>query len=72
MTTTTGLVWTTATGRRMTLAELAAFLGEARDAGVPGDAAPNVGLGWRGGVKRIAVARPLAKGAPGGHRRPGG
>jgi hypothetical protein len=60
---TAGLVWVTAAGKRLTLAELAAFVDEAQKAGVPDYAQPYVGTAWRGGLKRIAVARPLAKSA---------
>ena len=45
--------------KRMTLAELSAFVAEAREAGVPEDASPHVGTSWRGGIRRIAVSRPL-------------
>jgi hypothetical protein len=56
-----GLIWATAKGERMTLAELIAFVAEAREAGVPEDASPYVGTSWRGGIRRIAVSRPLPK-----------
>ena len=56
-----GLIWATAKGERMTLAELMAFVAEAREAGVPEDASPHVGTSWRGGIRRIAVSRPLPK-----------
>jgi hypothetical protein len=55
----TGLIWMTAKGERMTLHELSAFVAEAREAGVPEDASPYVGTSWRGGIRRIAVSRPL-------------
>lgn len=60
-----GLIWVTAAGQRMTLAELAAFVTEAREAGVPEDASPHVGTSWRGGIRRIAVSRPLPDRTPG-------
>jgi hypothetical protein len=56
-----GLIWAAAKGERMTLAELMTFVAEAREAGVPDDASPYVGTSWRGGIKRIAVSRPLPK-----------
>lgn len=59
-----GLIWVTAEGRQMTLAELGAFVAEAREAGVPEDASPYVGTSWRGGISRIAVSRPLPGRAP--------
>jgi hypothetical protein len=59
-----GLIWVTAMGERMTLAELSAFVAEAREAGVPEDASPYVGTSWRGGIRRIAVSRPLSDQAP--------
>jgi hypothetical protein len=60
-----GLIWVTAEGERMTMAELSAFVAEARAAGVPDDASPFVGTSWRGGLRRIAVSRPLAGPSPG-------
>jgi hypothetical protein len=59
-----GLIWATAKGERMTLAELVAFVAEAREADVPEDACPHVGTSWRGGIRRIAVSRPLPKQSP--------
>jgi hypothetical protein len=61
---TTGLVWTHSSETPLTLDGMAAFVAEARDAGVPGDAVPTVGTTWRGAVKRIAVTRPMGKIAP--------
>ena len=59
-----GLIWVTAAGERMTLAELSAFIAEAREAGVPEDASPHVGTSWRGGIRRIAVSRPVPERSP--------
>ena len=42
-----GLIWVTAEGERMTMAELSAFVAEARAAGVPDDASPFVGTFYR-------------------------
>src|SRR5258708_3756162 len=53
-----GLIWATAKGERMTLAELMAFVAEAREAGVPEDASPHVGTSWRGGIKGVAGSPP--------------
>jgi hypothetical protein len=60
-----GLIWATAERDWMTLAELSAFVAEAREAGVPEDASPHVGTSWRGGIRRIAVTRPLSRRSPG-------